>query len=407
MSEQKEDEKAQTDNNLAEAKEDLEQEKKVLGEDTEFLKNLEQMCSEGRKNFDERKNARLSEMQAVAETIEILQEDDARDAMSGTYNSFVQESSTTKHSEARRRAAAALRAQALKSKNPAFSVLATSAELDSFTKVKKAIDDMISMLKTQQEDEVKKNDWCKEELHKTDMSTAKANDKRDALQAQIGELDSTIKALDDGIAAAKAQISQLQLDLQRASEDRQSENAEFQKTIADQTMTVEVLKKALDRLAKFYDLLQMQGRARANRQTPPVPQMEYKPNQGAGGVMEMIEKLIHEANDLKAESKKGESEAQAAYEQTIADTNGSVEALQKEIVAKTKAKAEAHKDKLQAESDHLDTVKELEGLAKYTADLHEDCDYVMKNFEVRQNGRQAEIEALQQAKQILSGASLS
>eukprot|EP00429_Kryptoperidinium_foliaceum_P044493 CAMPEP_0176105622 /NCGR_PEP_ID=MMETSP0120_2-20121206/53003_1 /TAXON_ID=160619 /ORGANISM="Kryptoperidinium foliaceum, Strain CCMP 1326" /LENGTH=405 /DNA_ID=CAMNT_0017439739 /DNA_START=1 /DNA_END=1218 /DNA_ORIENTATION=- len=405
MSEQKEDEKAQTDNNLAEAKEDLEQEKKVLGEDSEFLRNLEKMCGEGRKNFDERKNARLSEMQAVSETIQILQQDEARDAMSGTY-SFVQTSSS-RHSEARHQAAEALRAQARKSNNPSLSVLATSVELDSFTKVKKAIDDMIAMLKQQQADEVKKNDFCNSELHKTEMDTAKAMDKREALEAHIGELESQIKTLEDGIAAAHSQIAQLQLDLQRMSEDRQKENIEFQKTIADQTMTVEVLKKALDRLATYYDLLQTQGRAKSGRQTPPVPQMEYQPNKGAGGVMEMIEKLIHEANDLKADSKKSESEAQAAYEQTIADTNGSVEALQKEITAKSKAKAEAHKDKLHAESDHLDTVKELEGLAKYTADLHEDCDYVMKNFEVRQNGRQAEVEALQQAKQILSGAALS
>jgi len=405
MSEQKEDEKAQTDNNLAEAKEDLEQEKKVLGEDSEFLRNLEAMCTDGRKNFDERKNSRLSEMQAVAETIEILQADEARDAMSGTYSSFVQVSSS-RQSAVRRQVAEALRAQARKSKNPELSILATSVELDSFTKVKKAIDDMISMLKQQQEDEVKKNDFCKDELHKNEMSTAKATDKREALEAHIGELESTIKTLEDGIEAAKAQIAQLQLDLQRASEDRQKENLEFQRTVADQTMTVEVLKKALDRLATYYDLLQTQGRAGA-RQTPPVAQMEYKPNQGATGVMEMIEKLVHEANDLKAESKKGESAAQAAYEQTIADTNGSVEALQKEIVSKTKAKAEAHKDKLQAESDHSDTMKELEGLAKYNADLHEECDYVMKNFEVRQSGRQAEIEALQQAKQILSGATLS
>lgn len=42
----------------------------------------------------------------------------------------------------------------------------------------------------------------------------------------------------------QAAIAQAQVDLQRASEDRQSENKEFQQTIADQTVTIEVLKKA-------------------------------------------------------------------------------------------------------------------------------------------------------------------
>merc|ERR1712151_789567 len=97
--------------------------------------------------------------------------------------------------------------------------------------------------------------------------------------------------------------------------------------------------------------------------------------------------------------------AQAAYEQTLADTNGSVGALQKEIVTKTKAKAQATEEKQQTEQDIIDTVKELEGLAKYTGDLHAECDFVLKNFEVRQKARGEEIESLQQARQVLSGAS--
>merc|ERR1719311_947315 len=107
-----------------------------------------------------------------------------------------------------------------------------------------------------------------------------------------------------------------------------------------------------------------------------------------------------------ADSCKSEAEAQAAYEQTVADTNGSVAALQKEIVTKTKAKAEATKDKQQTGQDIIDTVKELEGLAKYTGELHGECDYVLKNFDVRQQACAEEMEALQQAKQVLSGASL-
>merc|ERR1719191_1242092 len=122
--------------------------------------------------------------------------------------------------------------------------------------------------------------------------------------------------------------------------------------------------------------------------------------------MQMIEKLIYEAKELMADSKASESEAQKAYETTIAETNASVAALQAEVVAKTKAKAETIEEKQQTESDLADTVKELEGLAKYNADLHAECDYILKNFMLRQEKRADEIESLQQAKQILSGAAL-
>merc|ERR1719456_1892181 len=154
MAETKEDELATTDNDLAEAKEDLGQTQTALAEDQKFLKNLEKMCSEGDANFAKRKESRLAEIQAVSETIEILNGDDAKDAMDTTF-SFVQ---TNKNADKHRREAAAV---LRKTRSPELSMLASSVELDSFTKVKAMIDKMIATLKTQQADEVKKNDWCK------------------------------------------------------------------------------------------------------------------------------------------------------------------------------------------------------------------------------------------------------
>merc|ERR550525_2136000 len=250
----------------------------------------------------------------------------------------------------------------MKHGDPRLSMLATTVELDAFTKVKKAIDDMIATLKKQTEDEVKKTDYCKAELQENEMSIAKTTDEKAALEAHSAKLSEDIKALEDAIAAAKAEIEQLRVNLQRAGEDRLTANIDFQKTVADQTMTVEVLKKALARLAKFYDesLLQKSNRA---KQTPPVPQMEYKKSAGAGGVMQMIEKLIQEAKELIADSKKEEQSAQAGYEATVADTNDSVAALQAEITSKTKAKVAATKEKRETEEDIADAATELAGLA--------------------------------------------
>merc|ERR1719343_497723 len=110
---------------------------------------------------------------------------------------------------------------------------------------------------------------------------------------------------------------------------------------------------------------------------------------------------------MTAEAKKSEAAAQEAYEEFVANTNDSVAKLQKEVATKTKEKAMTTKEKLQAGSDIADTVKELEGLAKLTASLHLECDYLLKNFDLRQATRAEEIQSLQQAKQILSGAELS
>jgi hypothetical protein len=403
MAETKEDEKAKADNDLAEAKEDLQQTTGALAEDEKFSGNVEKQCKEAEANFEKRKEARLAEIQAVAETIEILTGDEAKDAMDTTF-SFVQTAAERNQNQLRRQAAAALR----RSKIPELSLMATSVELDAFTKVKAMIDKMIETLKTQQADEVKKNDWCKEELQENEMSTMKTKDLKADLEAQIGTLESTIKKLAEEIEKANLDISDLKVALQRASEDRKQENLEFQKTIADQTATAEILAKALDKLATFYDEAAfLQAHGGAHKQTPPVPQMEYSKNKGATGVMSMIEKLIYDTKDIKAKSIKGEGEAQASYEALIADTNESIDELTRQVTSKTKAKAQAKKDLEIAQGDLSDTVQELEDLGKTNADLHAECDYVMKNFMIRQKARGEEIEALQQAKQILNGANLS
>ena len=121
----------------------------------------------------------------------------------------------------------------------------------------------------------------------------------------------------------------------------------------------------------------------------------------------MIEKLIYDAKDLMANSKKSEMEAQEGYETNVADTNRGVNDLAKEVSTKKGLLAQAEKDKVTTEGEVGDTMKELEGLHQEGADLHKECDYLLKNFGVRQKARGEEIEALQQAKQILDGANLS
>jgi len=47
---------------------------------------------------------------------------------------------------------------------------------------------------------------------------------------------------------------------------------------------------------------------------------------------------------------------------------------------------------------------DLEQLSNYNAQLKQSCDFVLKNFALRQTARDEEVEALKQAKAILSGA---
>merc|ERR1719487_1818682 len=74
------------------------------------------------------------------------------------------------------------------------------------------------------------------------------------------------------------------------------------------------------------------------------------------------------------------------------------------MVNKTEEKGKAEEEKVEAEKAKDAAMLELEQLANYNAELHKSCDFVLKNFEIRQTARDEEVEALKQAKSILSGA---
>merc|ERR1712160_62862 len=96
--------------------------------------------------------------------------------------------------------------------------------------------------------------------------------------------------------------------------------------------------------------------------------------------------------------------AQKAYEDFVKDSNASIQQKTKSQVNKVEEKAKAEEDLNQATQDKENALLELEQLSNYNADLHKSCDFIMKNFEIRQTARDEEIEALKQAKSILSGA---
>merc|ERR1719321_565577 len=131
---------------------------------------------------------------------------------------------------------------------------------------------------------------------------------------------------------------------------------------------------------------------------------EHKKNKSGGGVIGMMKGIIADAKKLEAEAILAEDDAQKAYEDFVKDSNFSIEEKKKSIINKSEEKAKAEEEKTQAEEDKADVMTELEQLGNENADYHKACDFVLKNFEIRQTARDQEIEALKQAIAILSGA---
>jgi len=402
---------AENEERYAQAAKEKKDTEELLGLDTEFVAALEKKCSETGAEFDKRVKARTAEIAAVSDTIKILNSDESFESFDKMKAAnFLQTWSAATEQVQRQRAAEVI---ARAGSSPALALIASSVKLDAFEKVKEVIDKLVAELKTQQADEVAKRDWCTDELNKNKRLTEGAYDKKDSLTAKIADLETSIGSLGKDIEASKAAVAEMLVQMKKASETREAENADFQTTVSDHHVMAIILDKALDRMKQVYAFMQTSAPGAPHIQTSgthtdpgngPAKFKKMEKNAGGGRVVDMLEEIIADVKTTVNEAMVSEQDAQSAYENFMKDSNKSVKKTTQAISDMSGSRAQAKEDLSMAKTDFKQTMGELEGLDATNADVHQSCDYVLKNFAVRQQARSAEMDALAEAKAILSGA---
>merc|ERR1719310_2740536 len=121
----------------------------------------------------------------------------------------------------------------------------------------------------------------------------------------------------------------------------------------------------------------------------------------------MIDLLVQDLDKEMTESTTAEKDAQADYEQLMADSAAKRTSDSALLTEKTANKASMEAD-LQAHKDsHASLSNDLGATMQYIASLHAECDWLLKFFDMRKEARASEIDALGNAKAVLSGADFS
>merc|ERR1719327_532287 len=212
----------------------------------------------------------------------------------------------------------------------------------------------------------------------------------------MADLAQTSETLAEEITALKAEVLSTQVEMKKAGEVREAENKDFQVTVADQRAAQVILTKALEKLKSFYEKKALIQESEGEEVTHRQPE----------AVIAMIEGIIKEAKDVETKALAEENEAQADYETFMADSDAALKAYATDITNKSEALAAADKEHVGAADDLKHTIGEILDLGKANAALHQECDWIVKNYEARQTARSEEIDALNSAKAILSGAKM-
>merc|ERR1719265_2560477 len=400
MKQTKETESADASEKSATAKEDLAATQAQLAADTDFLASLNAQCDALDKEFAERSKTRSEEMAAVSEAIAIITDEDSNEMMRKTMG-FLQISSKSKRQALRDQASKKVMAAAKAARNPEVAYLAVSMKLADFGAVKQKVQNMIDDLTAEKAEEIKFKDECGENLHRNGMDTTAKYGEKEDLETAVADLEMQKTTVKDELAVLAQQVAAAHIDMKRAAETREAENKEFQQVVQEQRATAEILQKALDRLKEFYAkkaLIQLNQAPNAGSFQP------YKKNAKSGGAMAMIENVIDDAKDLEAEAMAAEQDAQSEYETFIGNSNRSLAAYAKSKAEKIAFQGTVDETIATTKADLKAAISDIESLEGIGKQLHYDCDFVLQNFDIRQEARDQEVEALKSSIAMLSGA---
>merc|ERR1740121_3415318 len=444
----------QTGLEIVALKEDLDDTKKALAADQEFLKNLEKSCATKQAEWEARSKTRTEELLALADTIKILNDDDSLELFKKTLPTpaLLQVSVSSR----------AVKQQALKvlgshqDSRMAMIALALRGGTANFDKVIAMIDEMVILLGKEQTSDDDKKAYCLQALDKTDDEKKALEQTSADLEKAIEEANEMIATLAEEIAALEAGVKQLDKDVAEATATREAENKMYVDTMAADNAAKDLIDIAKNRLAKFYNpklykappkieltaeervsvnmgltlaptappggisgtgvtvLAQVRSHDQsgvAQTVAPPPPPETWSAyatkSEEHTGVVTMMDMLIADLDKEMQEMTVDEKDAQAEYEQFITDAAAKRASDAGAVASKEGAKADLEAEVQKLTEEKKSTLAALMAKEEEIKDLHLECDWLLANFEARKAARAGEVESLKQAKAVLSGADYS
>jgi len=384
---------------IAQMKNDLGDTEEALAANKEFLANLEKNCEIKKKEWEVVVKTRAEELAALADTIKILNDDDALELFKKTLPSASSLMQIQLSTDATRMGVLKMLKHFMREKpvhdRIGFIALALEGKKIGF---ERAFADLETAIENAQED------------------IAKLGEEIDVLKAAIKELDKNVM---------------------EATEQRKEENEDFKDLMASDTAAKEIMKFAKNRLNKFYNpklykappkkelskedriVENMSGSAalfaqvsqHSHQEAPPPPPESFKAyskkSEDNMGVIAMIDLLIADLDKEMTVAETDEKDAQADYETLMKDSASKRTKDSKLLSEKESIKAETEADLESHTEEKAATSKELMSTMQYIQSLHNECDFLLKYFDVRKEARASEIDAMGKAKAVLQGADYS
>lgn len=447
--------------------EDREQTAAILEENVRILQETQKNCEQNKIQWSLRVNFHNEEGEAIADAIRMLNAQATKVVLSKSVPvppvpSFLQLGEAVRARHAPQRAEELL-GHAAGGGDARLSLLAVSSRVRlragsrarakqmGFEKVIQMVSGMVQQLQEEQAAEDKKRAYCRRSLEEADDKRRDLENVISDHQKETDEGAEQLTVIAEEVAALQKGLEALDAQVEEATAQRKAENNDYVNALSEQMAAKEVLIMARMRLAQFYgqkaQLIQANATAdvgasrggptsegaaesasdvalEAFGAAPVFTQLPGQPEQpvanadtlklgpfankdGPGDVLKLIDTLVKELDEDTEAMRKREKEAQQEYEiaQKLAldKRETDIRAIASREAVRVKLEEKMHHWKLGIKAKK----KDLGAHTEYTAELHKECDGLLKDFELLRRVRSDEVASLQSAKAILMDADAS
>lgn len=416
-------EKAEAEAMLAEATESYDDTSNQLEADVKFFDITKDACKTKTDEWKVRSDLRVDEIEGIDEALKLLTSDDAKKLFAkaikpGMETTFLQVGSAVGTPKDQKQAHlmklyGKLKAQATKSHSLRLASIAASVKLAKaghFDKVIKAIDDLIGVLGKEQDSDTKKRDECEEQYQDIEQESKKLEWKITNNKAKVQKLENLIELRTEEKKTTIAEIKSTNEEIKDMKAERKKENEEFVEAKKLDIEAIALIKKAKEVMMDFYsknnvkvDLLQESADPLSDPDVAPDASFSGKGKRKgqSKGIVAILTMVIEDLTAEVANETTSEEASQLSFEKALAAAEKLVEDLTAKKVSLEEAIAKRGKEKTAEKKDQKANEGDLDAQEKEKASIETDCDYMISKYEERRGYREAESEALSDAKEFL------
>jgi len=425
-----------------------------LLDDMEYLDELNTICSEKAKTWDQRTKLRANELTAITQATGIVKATVAEKTQSSTLRlaqtksvihladavassdkameaieaeaeiseesdealGFLQKRSVQKHEPvsqdgARQLILSLLKGKGQELKSTLLTSLATKIASDPFIKIKKLIQELIERLLTEAAEEANKKGFCDKATADATQKRTYSSDKVEGLNAKMAKLAALSDKLAEELAALSKEIIDLNAAQASAKKTRGEEKAENANTVSEAKAGLAAVKMAIDILDKFY---KTSAKAKVDLSLAQKGPLDDAPDAGfdngeayqgagaeSGGIIGMMEVIQSDFERTISETKASEAQAEKDHLDFMTESGKSLAEKNMASKEKTSLKDETDTNYNDAEDNMAAQSKILVGSIEELIELKATCVDTGMSYADRVAMREQEIASLKKALCIL------